>query len=731
MKLSTREMRRSLALGWLLLPLASLMLVCPVGMRAQAKSAADDAACLTCHGQPGMKSDSGRSIFVDPAKHKAGVHSVLPCVACHTDIKDFPHPAKIQRVECSSCHAQEASDLAGGIHSALGSGNDGCMACHGSAHDTRPAAAVAPRQCGACHSDQVRDFLSSVHGKAAARGDSEAPTCSACHGPIHKALASSDPMSPVAKKNFPATCGSCHSNPEFLAKHQIPFSHPVEAYEMSVHGQAVAAGNEKAPACSDCHGSHAIFGAQDARAQINRWKVPQTCGACHAAEYAVYKESVHGQAVAHGSTDAPVCTDCHGEHVILAPSNPESTVSATRLSSVTCGRCHSDERINARYNLPADRVPTFADSFHGLALRSGSQTVANCASCHGAHNIFPSSDARSTVNAANLAKTCGACHAGAGQNFAIGRVHIAAATAEESAVSRWIRRFYWLLIPLTIGFMLFHHLLDFVHKLLHRERHVETGEQVPRMNRNFRIAHWLTMISFPVLVITGFALKFPDSFWAQALLQWESRFAFRGTLHRGAAIVLLLSLAYHFGHLIFVRRDRVFLRAMIPQLKDMTDLRDMLLYNLGVLKTRPFFGTFNYVEKMEYLAFLWGTVVMATSGFLLWFNNLTLRFFPKWVTDAATSLHYYEAILATGSILIWHMYTVIFDPDVYPGDPAWLTGKTSADHLLRTRPAYYKQLMEELAPAAPPPPNTSATPVPAASSTGGDSDVSPKPPEKS
>ena len=288
-------MRRRLVPGWFLAALGGLLLAWPAGARGQAKATADDATCLTCHGQPGMKSDSGRDIFVDPAKHKAGVHSVLPCVACHTDIKDFPHPAQIKRVECSSCHAQEASDFAGGIHAALGSGNSGCSACHGSAHDAGPAAALTPKQCAPCHADQVKDFVSSVHGKAAASGDAQAPSCSACHGPIHKALASSDPMSSVAQKNLPATCGSCHSNPDFLAKHQIPFSHPVEAYEMSVHGQAVAAGNEKAPSCSDCHGSHAIFGAQDARAKINRWKVPETCGACHTAELAVYKESVHGQ----------------------------------------------------------------------------------------------------------------------------------------------------------------------------------------------------------------------------------------------------------------------------------------------------------------------------------------------------------------------------------------------------------------------------------------------------
>ena len=77
---------------------------------------------------------------------------------------------------------------------------------------------------------------------------------------------------------------------------------------------------------------------------------------------------------------------------------------------------------------------------------------------------------------------------------------------------------------------------------------------------------------------------------------------------------------------------------------------------------------------------MWGTCVMAATGFLLWFNSFSLRHFPKWVTDASTALHYYEAILATLSILIWHMYTVVFDPEVYPMDRSWITGMASPHH---------------------------------------------------
>ncbi len=623
---------------------------------------------MACHGQKDLQTASGQSVFVDEAKHKESVHSVVGCTDCHTDIKQFPHPARIAKVNCTACHADEAADLPKSVHSLLGTGADACTSCHGPAHDAQPAAALVPALCAQCHGNEVKGFLSSAHGVAAKNGDAQAPTCQTCHGPVHKLLTAQDPQSPVAKKNLPDTCASCHSNPAFLASHQIPFAHPVESYKLSVHGRAVAAGNEDAATCSDCHGSHEIYAARDARSKVNHWNVPATCGACHSAIAQVYGQSVHGQAVAKGARDAPVCTDCHGEHVILAPTEAASPVSPVNVSTAVCGRCHGDATIEARYNLPTDRVPTFADSFHGLAERAGSQAVANCASCHGVHNIFPSSDPRSTVNPANLARTCGACHAGAGQRFAIGPVHILPESRSEHPVVRFIRRFYLLMIPLAIAFMLFHDLADLIRKSSGKGRAISPEEADYRLNRHFRIAHWLVLISFPVLVITGFALKFPELPIVRPLLLWEGRFALRGTIHRLAAVVLLTALGYHLTHLVLNKKERRIMSHMLPGLRDLSDLRNMLSYNLGYSKTRPLFGEFNYTQKVEYWAFMWGTAVMAATGLLLWFNTLALRYFPNWVLDAATAVHYYEAILATLAILIWHMYAVIFDPDVYPLD---------------------------------------------------------------
>ena len=674
--LALDEIRKIPRPGWLI-SLAVAVSLFPFAAQAQSKASPTDADCLACHGQKDLKSSSGKSVFVDAARHKASVHSILGCTDCHTDIKGFPHPDHVAKVNCATCHADEAAAMAASVHSVLGSGNDACTTCHDAAHYTKPTASLVPQLCSQCHSAEVKGFLASVHGQAAKRGDPQAPTCLSCHGAVHKIVTAQDPNSPVAKKNQPNTCAACHANPAFLAKHEIPFDHPVETYESSVHGRAVAEGNNHAAACSDCHGSHAIFEARDSRSKINHWNIPKTCGTCHTQIAKTYDASIHGQAVAQGSTDAPVCTDCHGEHVILAPSQPNSTVNPARLSTVTCGRCHGNATLDARYNLPADRVPTYADSYHGLAAREGSQTVANCASCHGVHNIFPSSDPRSTINPANLAHTCGTCHPGAGKTFAIGRVHVTPASLAEAPAVRLIRGFYLVMIPLAIGFMFFHQLIDFLRKLhkgrIGRPRIISPEEAEYRLNRHFRIAHWLVLVSFTVLVITGFALKFPNAWWARPFILWHGRFDLRGTIHRIAAVVLLAGFGYHLAHLLRDKRARHIMSEMAPQIHDLRDLQDMLSYNLGFSPTRPTLGHISYVQKIEYLAFMWGTVVMAVTGLTLWFNTLTLRYFPKWVLDAATALHFYEAILATFAILIWHMYTVVFDPDVYPLDTVRLS----------------------------------------------------------
>ena len=176
-----------------------------------------------------------------------------------------------------------------------------------------------------------------------------------------------------------------------------------------------------------------------------------------------------------------------------------------------------------------ERVKSYRDSYHGLASQLGSKVVANCASCHGVHNIFPSTDVRSMIHPANLARTCGQCHVGASENFAKGRIHLTSelvsnvATVDLSArgtrIVRWI---YLPLIFLTIGGMVLHNLLVWRKKVVARRRHLRS---IVRLTVNQRIQHWLLLTSFIALVLSGFALQYPDSglAWAGRLLFEDER----------------------------------------------------------------------------------------------------------------------------------------------------------------------------------------------------------------
>jgi formate dehydrogenase gamma subunit len=338
--------------------------------------------------------------------------------------------------------------------------------------------------------------------------------------------------------------------------------------------------------------------------------------------------------------------------------------------------------LNARFALPAGRVSSYENSYHGLAAQAGSQTVANCASCHGVHNILLSTDPRSTIARANLATTCGKCHPDAGRRFALGPVHVLPASAAESRWLYYVRLFYLFTIPTVVGFMLLHNLLDCLRKL---RRHIARyyQRQTPlRLTLSERVQHALLLLSFLTLVITGFMLKFPESFWGAPLVRWEKGLPLRGPAHRLAGVVLIAAGFYHLLNLLFTPRGRRDLRALLPKVRDVRGAVQTVGYNLGYRPEPPLYAKFNYAEKLEYWALVWGTVVMAVTGILLWAHNFVPRYFSKLVLDVATAVHYYEAILATLAIVIWHFYAVIFDPDVYPLKWTFVSGR-APEHEVR------------------------------------------------
>jgi formate dehydrogenase gamma subunit len=658
--------------GGLVLPLCLLApLLVPA---AHAQKASD---CLICHGtSTGLKNSTGKSITIHAATHMRGPHASLGCVDCHAGAAAEAHNARTASASCVACHADAATALVASAHAALGDPNSSetCITCHGTANVQK--AVAGPQFCATCHSTEVELYKASVHGHARGLGNSDVPSCQSCHGSAHMVLPASDPRSPVSKQHLPDTCSSCHSDPALAAKYMFAEVRPVDAWRQSVHGRAIAEGNLKAASCSDCHGTHDILPASDPRSRIWKQNVAATCGRCHAGVYQTYASSIHGQAVARGVLQAATCTDCHSEHKILAPGNPGSTVYMANVSQEACSRCHADTQLMAGFDLPQDRVPTYEDSYHGLAAREGGQTVANCASCHGVHNIYPSSDPRSTVNRANLGKTCGQCHADAGRRFAIGPVHILASTTPGGRILDFVKLFYFIVIPLTLGLMFLHNLLDWRRKAVAALAHYRSAPGQLRLNRSERIQHALLLSSFIVLVLTGFALKFPHAFWVVPIVRWEHHIPIRGWVHRIAGAVLIGTSVWHILYLAAKRAGRRWFRDMVPDLRDARDAVQTVEYNLGQRDQLPIYRRFNYAEKAEYWALVWGTVVMAVTGILLWFNNWILAHLPHpaAVLAVSTAIHFYEAILATLAIVIWHFYAVLFDPDIYPVKWTFLTG---------------------------------------------------------
>ena len=579
----------------------------------------------------------------------SGAQDSNECLECHDDLPDFS----------TTPHAETE-----------------CLECHVGADSRRHRRGLDPVDCAGCHEDIIEVQSVSVHGEHGVQRLTglELPACDTCHGTIHDMVPSSDPASPVHSSRQGETCAVCHGSGQ-PAPPGVRTIRPIEAYTASVHAEEAGNGHG-GPGCSDCHTAHSPLPVTNPTSSIHRSNVADTCGECHRKITRQYQRSIHGLAADAGVLDSPVCIDCHGEHRILAVGSPDSPVSATNIPTQVCGPCHSDLKLGARYGLPADQVPSYAESFHGLASRGGSLRVANCASCHGVHDILPSSDPASLIHPDNLAETCGKCHEGAGRQFAIGPVHTLAEHT-PNIVAYWIRAIYIPLIWITVVGMVLHNLLDLVKKTrtysLWRRRAPEQCEIMERMSVPFRFTHGLAALSFVILVITGFALKYPESWWATPLQAWDNEL--RGIVHRVASVGLMGACVFHFVHIAVSARARSQMAAFLPKVADFREFAHRISYNLGRRAEPPAPVRVGYVEKLEYWAALWGTAITAVTGLILWFENFTLTWLPGWVPEAATVLHFLEAILATLAILVWHFYFVILDPAVYPMDATWLTGK--------------------------------------------------------
>ena len=605
---------------------------------------------------------------------------------------------RIDSSACASCHetgkhnTRIADDVSHSIHEGLT-----CLDCHVDKDSVPHAAAAKPffvgcEGCRTCHEQESADYQ--AHGRAALGTCADMPHCSSCHG-SHDVLPSSVQRSRTHPSNLPATCGSCHENLDITSKYDILINTPVQIYNSSVHGRATRGGVYVAATCSDCHSTggsaHKILGPGDRTSSINHFNIPATCGKCHKGIEGDFNEGIHGRRAAQGETDVPVCTTCHGEHGIISPSDPRSPVSRSRVAEATCSPCHESTILNEKYGLPAGRLATFIDSYHGLKSKAGDTHVANCASCHGVHRILPSSDPTSTVHSTNLQTTCGECHPGISVRLAAAPIHGVTGAGLRTGVADVIEKVYIVAIVLIIGAMVVHWLLDLMRHILNL---LARRPQVVRMVANEVWQHTFLMISFIALVISGFALRFSESWIAGFFFGWEGGFGLRGTVHRFAAVAFGATVAWHVVYL-FTRRGRSFVRDMMPAKQDFRFFWGRILHNLGLGEHAECIQRFSYVEKAEYWALVWGTAVMVVTGLVLWFDNWFIHFLPKGALDVALVVHYWEAWLATLAIAVWHMYSTVFSPHVYPMNPSWITGTMPEDMYRHEHPGHLDEARRE------------------------------------
>lgn len=384
----------------------SLSLVCPAK-----EQDISDRTCLSCHreGTPSGLASVPRKIppAVNPADLTVSVHKEVSCQSCHTMITATPHPEKLPAVECSSCHETEGNSYASSIHG--------------------------------------KDFLS---------GKENVPSCTTCHG-THRILKRSNPESLAYPVRLIDVCLTCHLDEKIEAEYNLPGAEIFKAYKESIHGKAVLkSGLQVSAVCNDCHGAHNILPPDDPTSLVNKKNIPSVCGKCHTKIVMEFNLSIHGRALDEGIEEAPSCTDCHGEHSIARISDPKSGVYSMNIPK-TCAECHEGEGLSNKYGILSKRLKTYMDSYHGVATKFGQVVVANCSSCHGIHDILPSSDPLSSIHPVNLSRTCGHCHPGIGERAAMGRIHIEA--KPESSLGKFIvRRFYyWFIGSLMFIFLLY------------------------------------------------------------------------------------------------------------------------------------------------------------------------------------------------------------------------------------------------------------------------------------
>ncbi|QNN20963.1 hypothetical protein HED60_01305 [Planctomycetales bacterium ZRK34] len=628
--------------------------------------------CIDCHGQrkiidlpieerrtmldapPDYQLEVGpREGLYVTAKHLGeSVHKGVTCVECHTEAEKLPHAPKLAPPSCAaSCHDDVAVKYNLSTHAEVAAekpdaGAPLCVTCHGG-HSIKPKSDRTARTyplnvinlCADCHQQHkaptpsghesgefIATYLESVHGKAVAEaGLIVAATCVDCHH-AHDVLPAANPESSVSRMNVPLTCGRCHVGIE-------------DIYKDSVHGQKLAAGDEKAPVCTSCHTAHGITRASEPAFKLD---IINECGDCHdkpiheggLSLYETYRNSYHGQVTALGSTRGAKCSDCHGAHDILPESNPASRVSPQRRAE-TCGSCHPGASASFAQFMPhADyTVPDGFPLLHYVWLYF-MVVISSTFAFFGMHSVFWA--IRSTIIRIKHGK--------------------------------------------------------------HKHDH-DTKPGIRRFQTLDRVNHALMVVSFFGLTLTGMPLFFSDQPWAQTMANLFGGAHSAGVLHRVFAIMLIANFVIHIYNVISrirkygIKSTLFSSSTLLPRPRDLTDMLAMLKW-FFVGGKQPTFSRWTYWEKFDYWAEIFGTFVIGGSGIMLWFPNFCAQIMPGWMFNIATVVHGYEALLAVGFIFTIHFFNANLRPEKFPVDTVIFTGHMPEEEFIHERGDEYAEVVK-------------------------------------
>ena len=204
-----------------------------------------------------------------------------------------------------------------------------------------------------------------------------------------------------------------------------------------------------------------------------------------------------------------------------------------------------------------------------------------------------------------------------------------------------------------------------------------------------RTEHLILLCCFAILFVTGLPQKYRASDWSHYLLSTPERVKAIQTIHRIAAVVLILEVIYHLGRAISLMVRRNLPGDIFPTWKDLKDAWQMVKYLLFLSKGKPVFGKYNFEQKVTYWFLFFGIGIMVVTGLILLFPIFVTRFLPGGVVPAALLAHGTEAIVAMIFVVIWHFYHVHLERL----NLSIFTGKINEEEMQTFHALEYKRLM--------------------------------------